>query len=1017
MDNNKTTFQLDLKIESYISVWLDKNFYSDNIFQYTLRTPEQYLQHKGVDIVQKSYEIYGDNKEHIVDEKTAIRYVKKEHSENSLGSFAFELEYLKDGILKDGWLFGEKYSLTEFYQVMWLWGNVPIIGKYKYDWKKITDQNITKIEGYILEKKKIQRYAECLGITKQNIKLLRKNLEKVPNHRIELDDGQASIILSDNIPEKPINLVIKNQKLNELALYHLCCDKVIEKKIPYSVLLIENDEEKLMQQIPCIVNHINNGTKCIVISRHAESVKQKLAKYIDVRLAATEAALLNLQNLENDYSGPYGEYINGDIPQEIIQASSFFNWTQYQIEHLGIQNNIAVQAGAGTGKTYTMIQRVLYLVLREGISIKDIALITFTNKASNEMKEKLTRILIARFKITHNSQYIQILEMVPKMTISTIDSFCKEIIQETGHLLGYGKNLKISSMKNERREIVEKIVDAKYREESNDYISEMEIKYYQYINFILELWDKILSRGIKIEAFKEFKVDSTDVLLKKIVTDCEVEIQNQKIQKGTIEMSDLKFLSEKLLNQTDRYSILNNTFKCLFVDEFQDTDNLQIDYVKLLHDIFGTVLFIVGDENQSIYRFRGAEQTAFKRISERITFREFKLDINYRTNKSLLEDMELVFSNFKNLSKTIRLRSSQERSEDNKKINFINFNNDNEFESVFIEHLGILKGELENKMDEKVYSQSLAILCRKNYQVDNISKLLDKGGYAGKYIASKSGDLFQSQSARDLAIFIKLLIYPQNKKIAFEALDTPYFYKNKSTIELLRGWDFSGSIIEPDDEIALEKLVAQLKFKPFLSVLREVMVGTFEEESFFFKNLKTRYLSNQLDGQEDFLSHSTNYLNVLNIILEKIGETFGGASYSLIEVSDWLDIQIATNHDEDTMITEKDGINIIVSTIHKSKGLEYDAVLIPYTNDKIYGKNVGFLLDPNNQKFVSSLNGDKKSSHYEVARREEARELLKDESRILYVAITRAKQALTILISEKTGKNSFAGIMGKGRDI
>src|SRR5699024_3502577 len=107
----KSSFTSDMQIEKIIGQWLDTYVYSDtSLFTNVERETGLDKQHKGIDVVIQSPVIFKDDLKHNVDEKTAIYYVKGNLSENSLPTFAFELNYMKNNQIHDGWLFGEKYS-------------------------------------------------------------------------------------------------------------------------------------------------------------------------------------------------------------------------------------------------------------------------------------------------------------------------------------------------------------------------------------------------------------------------------------------------------------------------------------------------------------------------------------------------------------------------------------------------------------------------------------------------------------------------------------------------------------------------------------------------------------------------------------------------------------------------------------------------------------------------------------------------------------------------------------------
>lgn len=223
-------FKQDIEIENKLGKWLDTYFYSNTaLFQKVERNYDYEKQRQGCDITIQSMKIFGDQTQHIVDEKAAIKYVKKSHKDRSLETFAFELDYCKDGFLKPGWLFGDDYCSTEYYLVLWIWADVDAVGREKYDWRQISEDTITKVEGVFLSKKSMREYASRLGVTPSVFRKLREDVSR--NNNKKLSDG-GRIFLSSQLSEQPMNLLIKKEQLIRMATYHF------EQKVYYSCRVI-----------------------------------------------------------------------------------------------------------------------------------------------------------------------------------------------------------------------------------------------------------------------------------------------------------------------------------------------------------------------------------------------------------------------------------------------------------------------------------------------------------------------------------------------------------------------------------------------------------------------------------------------------------------------------------------------------------------------------------------------------------------------------------------------------------
>ncbi len=140
-----------------------------------------------------------------------------------------------------------------------------------------------------------------------------------------------------------------------------------------------------------------------------------------------------------------------------------FNSKQYYIEHADNKKNILVKAGAGTGKTYSMVSRIAFLCNKsndEIIKISDeIAMVTFTNEAADNMKSRLKQLFINYYILTNNSKYLQFIEDINQMQISTIHKFAKSIIQSASFELGLGNEFSISSSDYVRESFYEKYLN------------------------------------------------------------------------------------------------------------------------------------------------------------------------------------------------------------------------------------------------------------------------------------------------------------------------------------------------------------------------------------------------------------------------------------------------------------------------------------------------------------------------------------------------------------------------------
>ena len=293
-----------------------------------------------------------------------------------------------------------------------------------------------------------------------------------------------------------------------------------------------------------------------------------------------------------------------------------FNNNQYDIITAPVDSNIIVISGAGTGKTTTMINRLIYLrkVMKE-FSFEEAVLITFTNKASIEMKERLLEVLDRYFKVTNDPTYLDLMEEAARCSISTIHKFSKKLLNKYGKHIGINKDIQVRSFKYKRQEAINEALNNIYKENRELYDL---IKYYPIYEVekkMLNVWEILDNYSIDLNSNK-YKVNFDEKnggfseLISRVLKTAQSILDEEKVNK--LEIADLM----KKLSYNDLFNGIKKDYKVIMVDEFQDSDNIQIEFITELCKRIDANILVVGDEKQSIYRFRGAEHTAFDKLKE-----------------------------------------------------------------------------------------------------------------------------------------------------------------------------------------------------------------------------------------------------------------------------------------------------------------------------------------------------------------------------------------------------------------
>jgi len=268
-------------------------------------------------------------------------------------------------------------------------------------------------------------------------------------------------------------------------------------------------------------------------------------------------------------------------------------------------------AGAGSGKTSVLTKRIAYLILEKNVHPNNILAITFTNKAANEMKARVRELLGIN---TYN------------MWISTFHAMGAKILREYIERLGYSKNFQIID-DDDTQQLVKNLMKKQ--------------------NIDTKLYNPKLVRNFVLKMkFDETIIDTIEAPVNEIVASIYKQYQAYLLDSNLVDFEDLLLLTIKLLRQEkDVREYFNKQFQYILVDEFQDTNNVQYQLIKLLVNE-NRNLFIVGDEDQSIYAFRGANIENINKFKK--DFKEYHLILleqNYRSTNTILEAANSIIKN------------------------------------------------------------------------------------------------------------------------------------------------------------------------------------------------------------------------------------------------------------------------------------------------------------------------------------------------------------------------------------
>ncbi len=709
---------------------------------------------------------------------------------------------------------------------------------------------------------------------------------------------------------------------------------------------------------------------------------------------------------------------NCDVEQHDIlcklSSYSTFNVQQYDIEHATTEKDILVEAGAGTGKTYSMVSRIAFLCNKQNEPVMNIAdevaMVTFTNDAAINMKKRLKQMFVNYFVLTGYERYLKYVEDIDRANISTIHKFAIEILRRESLYTGLGINFRISSNKYERGKAYDLFLSKyleKMEKENYNFTNELPISVYDLKKKLMNLADRLFDKSINLENIKKSEMGMIvennlpyfNDLLIEVMFPAERIYSEMMRNSNDIDLKDCLIELDKILTSgCEKLEELR--IRYLFIDEFQDTDDVQIEIFQKLQKSINAVcrLFVVGDLKQSIYRFRGAKLNAFQKLQNGKEFDwcHYRLNRNYRTDGRLLGLFDTVFCDMgangilpykKEEDQLISdVRTDREERELLTKLSC--HGKDNEIlldllnDTILAE-----KTKIEELCKEKNLSKeerTIAILVRSNWQVDNIVKSAAKKDI--NIEISTGGDLFQLVSTLDLYKLVLALSHNTNPVYLVNLIESNYV-NLKLDYQRLKVLSDEGKINElvtvlnsfftKRMNLTWHELLKIVYTHPILFTLKKIFDELQPWENYsIVKNKQRLYIANY-----DYL-------------LERMIKFSRIDALTLNQILVYLGINILTGQKQLSrkFEAEGDGVNIICTTVHKSKGLEYGTVILPFTYEDISDtKKIKLEASYNDSKLTYTVlfENDIREHNSNYDEGIEVDEQIAEEARILYVALTR----------------------------
>jgi DNA helicase II / ATP-dependent DNA helicase PcrA len=583
---------------------------------------------------------------------------------------------------------------------------------------------------------------------------------------------------------------------------------------------------------------------------------------------------------------------------------------------------VLILAGAGTGKTRVITARIAYL-LSEGVSADKILAVTFTNKAANEMRSRVgnTR---ERGKGS-------------KLTICTFHALCVRILRQDIEKLGYKTNFSIYDESDQMgliRKIITRLAAAHEKLDPNQARS--------FISKAKNQRRPILPSDLTLESavFQRY--------------------QEELKTFNAVDFDDLLILAVRLLDEFPNLRIKwEGRFEFIMVDEFQDTNHLQFDLVRQLGGSHRNVC-VVGDDDQSIYGWRGAEIANILEFERHFPHPKIvKLEQNYRSTNAILGAANSIIRH----NPRRRPKSLWCENGDGQPVRLIEVPDDREEASY-------VAGELQKQqLAEQCRWAEFGVIFRMNAQSRLIEENLRRLHIPYRVIGGRS--FFERREVKDLLAYLSCLVNPEDDMSLLRIINTPARGIGASTIELAiqESNTAKKSVFETLVSEAFQNLLSQRAreaIRKFAELIDEYETKLVQPLTDFARTVEELLV--QIDyfqdlrrgckSPEESLNREENVREVIRALSEYQARSTDGISGFLAETA------LDREHEEEPD-KKADGVTLI--TFHAAKGLEFGRVFL-------IGLEEGLL--PHNR---SKLEGN-----------------LDEERRLFYVGITRAKRSLTV---------------------
>lgn len=602
---------------------------------------------------------------------------------------------------------------------------------------------------------------------------------------------------------------------------------------------------------------------------------------------------------------------------------------------LTTEGPLLVLAGAGSGKTRVLTHRIAHLIADLGAQPYEILAITFTNKAAGEMRARLSK---------------QIGGHAQGMWVATFHAMCVRILRAHADLLGYTHNFTIYDDDDAKR-LVKEIMQTQNIDEKSWSINSIR-------NRISSAKNE-LAKPAEYEALASTPPE-------KITAQVYTEYQRRLFQANAMDFDDLLFNTVRLfVEQPAVLESYQQRFRYIHVDEYQDTNHAQYRITNLLAAGHRN-LMVVGDDDQSIYSWRGADITNILEFEKDYPEAHVvKLEQNYRSTQTILDAANAVVSH--NTGRKEKRLFTDEAQGDKIKLYLATSEKD---------EANYIAGEIDRLTAKGEYLYNdCAVFYRTNAQSRNLEDAFLRAGIPYRLVGGTK--FFESAEIRDVMAYLKAVVNPQDDVSLKRIINTPKRSLGKTTVDYVANLAY-------DNDITFDQAI---RLAVEMGELRSSAIGNLDEFAELIASMRA------MKG---------DLLDLVDMIIEKSGlitalqaQRTDEAQTRIENIKEFLSVvaDFADSHDEDentleafmewlALRSDLDSVNasddsVTLMTVHTAKGLEYPIVFVAGLEENIFP----------HQNSIFSESG------------------IEEERRLMYVAVTRARKMLYLTYA--TSRMSF----------